>query len=98
MHVTIRRYQEIRGGVDEGMRRQLTDEFLPIIQQASGFLAYYALDSGNGGLVTISVFEDRAGAEQSTTMAADYIRENLADRFPAPPEVTSGEVVAHAAS
>lgn len=98
MHVTVRRYQEVRGGLDDALRRHFTEGFIPIIQKASGFIAYYALDPGDGGLVTISVFGNAAQAEESTRMAADYIRENLADRFSAPPEVTSGEVVAHAGS
>jgi hypothetical protein len=98
MHVTVRRYQEVRGGLDDALRRHFTDGFIPIIQKASGFIAYYALDPGDGGLVTISVFGNAAEAEESTRMAADYIRENLADRFSAQPEVTSGEVVAHAGS
>ena len=44
-------------------------------------------------MTTISVFDDQAGAEASTGAAADYVRENLADVAPGPPEVTTGEVV-----
>jgi hypothetical protein len=98
MHITVRRYQEVRGGLDDALRRQLTEGFIPIVQKAPGFIAYYAVDPGDGGLVTISVFENAAEAEESTRMAADFIRENVADRFSGPPDVTSGEAVAHAGS
>ncbi len=74
MHVTVRGYQEVRGGLDDALRRHFTEGFLPIIQKASGFIAYYALDPGDGGLVTISVFGNAAEAEESTRMAAESRR------------------------
>jgi hypothetical protein len=76
----------------------MNEGFLPIIKDASGFQAYYALDAGLGRLATVSVFEDRAGAEESTRMAADWIRENMASLLPNPPEVLQGEVGAHEAA
>jgi quinol monooxygenase YgiN len=94
MHIAIRRYQVDPGSMDEIMR-QVNEGFIPIIKDAQGFLAYYALDDGQGELATVSVFEDRAGAEESISRAADYIRENLASLLPNPPEITAGEVRAH---
>ena len=97
MHAAIRRYQVDPGSVDE-VKRGINEGFLPIIKDASGFQAYYALDAGGGRLASVSVFEDRAGAEESTRMAADWIRQNMASLFPNPPEVLQGEVVAHDAA
>jgi quinol monooxygenase YgiN len=91
MHVAIRRYQLDPGSVDEVMR-QINEGFIPIIKDAQGFLAYYALDDGEGVLATVGVFEDRAGAEESINMAADFVRQNLASLLPNPPEITAGEV------
>jgi hypothetical protein len=45
-------------------------------------------------MASVSVFEDRAGAENSTERAADWVRDNIAELIPNPPEVTTGEVVA----
>jgi hypothetical protein len=70
----------------------LTKGSLPIIKDADGFLAYYALNSGAGEIATVSVFEDQAGAEESIRMAADWVRQNLAALLPDPPEITEGEV------
>jgi hypothetical protein len=42
----------------------------------------------------VRVFDDRAGADASTKMAADNIRENMASVAPIPPEVLEGEVFA----
>ena len=97
MHAAIRQYQVDPGSVDE-IIRGVNEGFLPIIKDVYGFQAYYALDAGGGRLATVSVFEDRAGAEESTRLAADYIRQNMASLFPNPPEVLQGEVVVHDAA
>src|SRR4051794_30034475 len=94
MHVAIRRYQMDPVSVDEVMR-QVNEGFIPIIKDADGFLAYYALNVGAGEIATVSVFEDQAGAEESSRRAADWVRNNLAALLPDPPEVTAGEVEAH---
>ena len=97
MHAAIRQYQVDPGSVDE-IRRGLNEGLLPKIKEVYGFQAYYAIDAGGGRMASISVFEDRAGAEESTRMAADWIRQNMASLFPNPPEVLQGEVVAHEAA
>jgi hypothetical protein len=94
MHVAIRRYQVDAASVDEVMR-QVNEGFIPIIKNADGFLAYYALNAGAGEIATVSVFEDQAGAEESIRMAADWVRQNLAALLPDPPEISAGEVGAH---
>jgi hypothetical protein len=94
MHLAIRRYQVDPGSIDEIMRK-IDEGFLPIIKDAQGFLAYYALHSRDGELATVGVFEDRAGAEESIKMAADFVEQNLASLLPNPPEITAGEVGAH---
>ena len=94
MYVAIRQYQVDPGSVDE-IIRGVNEGLLPIIKDTSGFQDYYALDAGGGRIASVSVFEDRTGAEESTRMAADWIRENMASLFPNPPEVLQGEVVVH---
>jgi hypothetical protein len=44
--------------------RQANEGFIPIIKDADGFLAYYAVNAGAGEIATVSVFEDQAGAEE----------------------------------
>ena len=94
MYVAIRRYRIDPASVDM-VAQQINEGFIPIIKEAQGFLAYYALNAGDGEIATVSVFEDQAGAEESLSMAADWIRENLATVLTDPPQVTAGEVVAH---
>jgi len=97
MHLAIRRYRVDPGSIDEVIRR-VDEGFVLTISDAPGFLAYYALNAGEGRIATISVFEDQAGAEQSNEMAADYVKENLASLLPEPPEITAGEVEVHEVS
>ena len=97
MHAAIRRYQVDPGSVAE-VTRGINEGFLPIIKDASGFQAYYVVDAGDGRLETVSVFEDRKGAEESTRMASVYISENMASLLPDSPEVLQGEVVAQEAA
>ena len=94
MHIAIRHYQTDPGSVAEVMR-QIDEGFLPIIKDAPGFLAYYALEAGDGEIATVSFFDDQAGAEESIRMAADFVRENLAALLPNPPVIIAGEVGAH---
>ena len=94
MHVAIRQYQVDPGSVDE-IRRGVNEGLLPKIKEVYGFQAYYAIDAGGGRMASISVFEDRAGAEESTRMAADWRRQNMASLIPNPPEVLEGEVFVH---
>ena len=93
MYASIRQYQ-VAGSVDEVIRG-INEGFLPLIKDAQGFHAYYALDAGVGRLATVSVFEDLASAEESARMAADWIGRNMASLLPNPPEVVQGEVGAH---
>jgi hypothetical protein len=95
MHVAIRRYRLLGSGSADEVLRRITEGFIPIIKDAPGFLAYYALDGGGGTIASISIFEHRAGAEESNRMAADWVRENLASMLPNPPEIIEGEVGAH---
>src|SRR5437867_1311777 len=36
------------------------------------------MDAGNGVVITLGAFQDRAGADASTRMAADWVKDNLA--------------------
>jgi hypothetical protein len=97
MHAVIRIYQVEPASIDEVMQG-VNEGFLPIIKDASGFQAYYALDAGLGRMATVSVFEDQAGAEESVRLASDWVRQNMASLAPDPPEVLQGEVRAHEAA
>jgi len=66
--------------------------FLPIVTKAPGFVAYTMAAAESGELVTIGFFTDRAGADESTRLAADWVRDNLAWSVEGPPKIAAGEV------
>jgi hypothetical protein len=43
----------------------------------------------------ISVFLNKADAEESNKRTADWVRQNIASLLPNPPQITAGEVVVH---
>ncbi|MET8331963.1 hypothetical protein [Streptomyces sp. NPDC005181] len=93
MYAVVRRYEGVTDPAEAG--RQVNEGFVPLLRQVQGFVAYYWVDAGGGVMVSTSVFQDPAGAEESTDRAADFVRDRLASLLPSPPQVTAGEVVAH---
>lgn len=51
------------------------------------------LRADNGDALSVSVFDAREQAEDSAKTAAGWVKENLAELMPNPPEVTAGEVL-----
>ena len=92
MYAAVRKYKTTPGAVSTLIKR-VQEGFVSIISQVPGFVAYYALDTGNDAVASISVFDDQAGAEASTRTAADWVKQNLADLVQGAPEITAGEVV-----
>ena len=96
MYVAVRRYE---GATDPQRVAQLVDEiFVPIISELPGFVAYYAVDAGDGVVLSTSVFEHKDAEEQSTFLAGEFVAEHLATLLPNPPQVTAGEVIAYKAT
>ncbi|EFL30661.1 conserved hypothetical protein [Streptomyces viridochromogenes DSM 40736] len=94
MHAVFRRYEGVTDPAEAG--RRVNEGFVPLIQQVPGFVAYYWVDAGGGVMVSTSIFQDPAGAEESTQRAGGFVRDRLAELLPNPPQVTAGEVVAQA--
>ena len=95
MYATVRRYEGVTDPSEAG--RRVNEGFVPLISQIPRFVAYYWVDVGGGVMISTSVFEDKAGAEESNRRAAEWVRQNLAPLFPNPPQITAGEVVAYKA-
>jgi hypothetical protein len=91
IHGVIRRYRVDPASTEEIVRRA-QEGFVPLISGAAGFVSYAIADLGGGDIATVSIFEDRAGADESVRTAASWIKEHLAALLPNPPQVTSGEV------
>ena len=95
MYATVRRYEGVTNPGEAAQR--VNEGFVPLISQIPGFVAYYWVDAGSGVMISTSVFQDQASAEESNRRAADYVRQNLVSLLPNPPQITAGEVVAYKA-
>jgi hypothetical protein len=89
MYATIRSYSGTELADALATRE---DDIRQVLGAIAGFRAYYCVRTTDGNAVTISVFDDQAGAEESTRAAATWVGENLADLAISPPQVTTGEV------
>jgi hypothetical protein len=97
MFATIRRYTPKTGKVDQktldDLKHRIEDGFLPIAQDIRGFHCYYAVNVGNKELVTISIFEDKSGATESTRRAADFVKKDPMKDQLGSPDVIEGELL-----
>jgi quinol monooxygenase YgiN len=75
--------------------RRIREEFVPLLKKARGFARYYWLDTGEGEGASLSVFKDKAGADESVRLAADYVREHLSKILTQKPEIIEGPLKAH---
>lgn len=68
----------------KGTFPELTDiaekGILPLFAKEPGFVNYGLVDAGDHTVVSISIWETREQAQKSATMAATWVKENIADR------------------
>ncbi len=91
MYAAVRRYSLKSGASVAALVGKVQSGFVPLIETAPGFVSYQVLDTGSGEIASITVFKDKAGAEESTRKAADWVKGNLADMV-GPAQVTAGEI------
>ena len=75
--------------------RLIQDQFVPIISRAPGFVRYYWLDTGAGEGASFGVFNDKAGADESVRLAADFVRTKMVTLLKQKPEIIEGPIKAH---
>jgi hypothetical protein len=95
MHATIRRYE----GVDQARTNEVVgkvnDTLVPKLRTLPGFAGYYLVESGNGVLSSLGLFETAEQAEESSKLVSKWINdERLTEAIPSAPKITSGKVVA----
>lgn len=90
MHATIRRWNSASQLIAEMERR--TQEVETIISSAPGFVAYHAVKSGDT-LISVTVCQDKAGADEVNRRAAQWVRDNIpsATTTGLTPEITEGD-------
>ena len=79
--LVIRRYR-LKGDVDYAdFTARVREGYIPLIEGVPGFRAYYFGPAGGEMRehVAVAVFDDPAGAEESTARAGDWAAQNVAD-------------------
>lgn len=92
MYCVVRQYKMKSPEEIDTLVDQVRTGFLPIISKAPGFIGYTVAHSEQDELITTGFFQDRAGADESIRLAADWVRENVSSAVDGPPKVTEGEV------
>ena len=90
MYGAIRKYRVSDAGE---LFRRVEDEFVPMVRDVPGFVAYYVIDGGDGTAASVTICRDEAGVEESTARATEWARTSASDLVDGSPEVTTGEVV-----
>jgi hypothetical protein len=97
MYATIRRYTPKTGTFDQktldDLKHRIEDGFVPIVQDIRGFHCYYTVNVGNKGLVSIGIFEDKTGATESTSRAADFVKKDPMKDQLGSPEILEGDLL-----
>jgi hypothetical protein len=96
MYATIRRYTPkttpTRQNVEE-LKRRIEENFVPMVQDIRGFHSYAVVNVGDRELFSINIFEDKAGAAESTRRSQEFIQRDPLKDLLTKPEVFEGELL-----
>lgn len=88
MYVVVRNYSGSGASELFDLIDQRSDEVKELIGGTPGFISYVAFREGDGG-ATVTSCEDKAGVDESSKRAADWIGENATAAVD-PPVITEG--------
>lgn len=92
MFATVRRYRTDTDAIDEMMHLADT-RFADRLAAEDGFLDYQLIDTGNGTVTSISIFETEQQCMRSNDLAANFVRTELRDFDIERTDVIAGEVM-----
>jgi hypothetical protein len=96
MYATVRRYEGVDQSRTDELTKKVGESLLPTLSKVPGFDGYYLIEAGNGVMSSIGFFDTSAQADESTRVAANWVREEkLETALPNPPKITGGEVIVH---
>jgi hypothetical protein len=96
MFATVRRYEGIDSSNIDELTKKVNETLAPKLSQLPGFSSYFLIDTGNGVMSSIGLFDTSTQANESTRVASEWVRdEKLENILQNPPKVTDGEVIVH---
>jgi hypothetical protein len=78
MYASIRRFRCNPDQVPETMHR-VDEIFAPRLEEMPGFVAYEAVDCGDGEVCSLTICRDQEAVERSVVLSAEFVRDDLAD-------------------
>lgn len=95
MHATMRRYEGVDQSRTDELTKKVGESLMPRLSKLPGFGGYFLIEAENGVMTSIGFFDNSSQAEESTRIAADWVRdEKLEGALPNPPKITAGKVTA----
>jgi hypothetical protein len=95
MHAVIRQYSGKGAKELLDLLEKRKDDVKALITGIKGFVSYTLIRTSDGGY-TVSVYQDKAGADESVKQAKDWIKQNASKTGVSPPKISEGSVVLHA--
>jgi hypothetical protein len=96
MHATIRRFEGVDMTRMNEVVGKVNETLLPQLRELPGFTGYFLIEADNGVQSSLSLFETREQADDSTKIVTNWISdENFNSAIPNAPKITSGKIVAH---
>ena len=96
MFATVRRYEGIDSSNIDELTKKVNESLAPKLSKLPGFSSYFLIDTGNGVMSSVGVFETSTQAGDSTRVASEWVRDEKLERIlQNPPKVTDGEVIVH---
>ena len=96
MHATVRRYEGIDQSRTEELTKKINESLMPRLSKLPGFDGYVLIEAGNGVVTSVGFFETSEQADESTRVAASWLRdEKLETVVPNAPKITDGKVTVH---
>lgn len=96
MFATVRRYEGIDATNRDELTKKVGETLAPRLSKMPGFNSYFLIDTGNGVMSSIGLFDNSTQADESTRVASEWVRDEKLERIlQSPPKVTYGEVIVH---
>jgi hypothetical protein len=96
MFATVRRYEGIDASNKDELMKKVGETLAPRLSKMPGFSSYFLIDTGDGVMSSIGLFDTSTQANESTRVASEWVRdEKLESILHNPPKVTGGEVIVH---
>jgi hypothetical protein len=91
MYVVVRSYSEQGASALFDLLGEREEDVKTLIGGVPGFVSYAAFRSGDGGM-TVTICQDKAGTDESSRRAAEWVKENVSATAD-PPAITEGDTV-----